>query len=302
MAQEKWLVDEPKVIDTGIVRALRVGLVGGQVDVVTHDEPTARVEIHQVSGKPIKVEIEGDTLTVDHPQMRWDDPLGFLKSFRGGGARADVSILVPRDVTVNLGAVSAGVLLSGTERGAMLNSVSGDVVVDGVIGDVTVNAVSGTTTIRDQVGAVALRTVSGDVVATGEIRRFTADAVSSAVVLDLHGSPDQVKVNTVSGSVDVRLEHGTAYSSTVATATGRLQFDDAEIRGTRGSYTRTDGELSGSYVDIRVNTVSGDVAIVHGPAPVPTAEATGTPGTAPDGGAGGTGSTAPSFDEQGGVA
>ncbi|WIB11884.1 hypothetical protein [Curtobacterium sp. MCPF17_052] len=95
MAQEKWLIDEPKVIDTGIVRALRIGLVGGQVDVVTHDEPTARVEIHQVSGKPIKVEIEGDTLTVDHPQMRWDDVLGFLKSFRGGGARADVSILVP---------------------------------------------------------------------------------------------------------------------------------------------------------------------------------------------------------------
>lgn len=299
MAQEKWLVDEPKVIDTGIVRALRIGLVGGQVDVVTHDEPTARVEIHQVSGKLIKVEIEGDTLTVDHPQMRWDDVLGFLKSFRGGGARADVSILVPRDVTVTIGVVSAGVLLSGTERGATLNSVSGDVVLDGVIGDVVVNAVSGTTTLRDQVGAVALRTVSGDVVATGEIRRFTADGVSSAVVLDLHGSPDQVKVNTVSGSVDVRLEHGTPYTSTITTATGRLQFDDAEIRGTRGSYTRTDGELSGSYVDVRINSVSGDVAIVHGHAP--STPAAPTAPTTPDAPPAPAAPTAPSFDEQGGT-
>ncbi|WIB36567.1 hypothetical protein [Curtobacterium sp. MCJR17_043] len=191
---------------------------------------------------------------------------------------------MPRDVTVTLGVVSAGVLLSGTERGAVLNSVSGDVVVDAVIGDVQVHAVSGTTTIRDQVGTVTLRTVSGDVVATGEIRRFSADAVSSAVVLDLHGTPDSVKVNTVSGPVDVRLEHGTAYTSTITTATGRLQFDDAELRGTRGTYTRTDGELSGSYVDIRVNSVSGDVAIVHGPAPVPAAD------------------TTPTADEQGGVA
>lgn len=94
MAQEKWLVDEPKVIDTGIVRTLRVGLVGGQVDVVAHDEPTARVEVHSVSGKQLKIEVDGDTLTVDHPQIRWDDPIGFLKSFRGK-ALADVSILVP---------------------------------------------------------------------------------------------------------------------------------------------------------------------------------------------------------------
>ena len=83
MAQEKWLVEEPKVIDTGIVRRLKVGLVAGQVDVVAHDEPTARVEVHSVSGKPLMVEVDGDTLTVDHPQIRWDDPIGFLKSFRG---------------------------------------------------------------------------------------------------------------------------------------------------------------------------------------------------------------------------
>ena len=99
------------------------------------------------------VEVDGDTLTVDHPQIRWDDPIGFLKSFRGK-AHADVSILVPRDAGITLGVVSAGALLSGTNRGATLNTVSGDLVVDGVAGDVTVNAVSGATTIRDLDGAL----------------------------------------------------------------------------------------------------------------------------------------------------
>ncbi|WFR68185.1 DUF4097 family beta strand repeat-containing protein [Curtobacterium flaccumfaciens] len=262
MAQEKWLVEEPKVIDTGIVRRLRVGLAGGQVDVVAHDEPTARVEVHSVSGKPMKIELDGDTLTIDHPQIRWDDPLGFLKSFRGK-AHADVSVLVPRDAAVTLGVVSAGALLSGTNRGATLNTVSGDVVVDDVAGDLTVNAVSGTTTIRELDGALTVHTVSGDVVATGAIPRFAADGVSADVVLDLHGTPDSARVNTVSGSVSVRLEDGVPYRCTVSTASGKLQFDDSEIRGVRGSYVKQGGELSGQWLDLRVNSVSGDIAVLH---------------------------------------
>ncbi len=262
MAEEKWLVEEPKVIDTGIVRRLRVGLAGGQVDVVAHDEPTARVEVHSVSGKPMKIELDGDTLTIDHPQVRWDDPIGFLKSFRGK-AHADVSVLVPRDAIVTVGVVSAGALLSGTNRGATLNTVSGDLVVDDVAGDVTVNAVSGTTTIRELDGALTVHTVSGDVVATGAIPRFSADGVSADVVLDLHGTPDSARVNTVSGSVSVRLEDGVPYQCTVSTASGKLQFDDSEIRGVRGSYVKQGGELSGQWLDLRVNSVSGDIAVLH---------------------------------------
>lgn len=270
MAQEKWLVEEPKVIDTGIVRRLRVGLAGGQVDVVAHDEPTARVEVHSVSGKPMKIELDGDTLTIDHPQVRWDDPIGFLKSFRGK-AHADVSVLVPRDAIVTLGVVSAGALLSGTNRGATLNTVSGDLVVDDVAGDVIVNAVSGTTTIRELDGALTVHTVSGDVVATGAIPRFSADGVSADVVLDLHGTPDQARVNTVSGAVSVRLEDGVPYQCTVSTASGKLQFDDSEIRGVRGSYVKQGGELSGQWLDLKVNSVSGDIAVLHAP---PVAERT----------------------------
>jgi len=272
MAQEKWLVEEPKVIDTGIVRRLRVGLAGGQVDVVAHDEPTARVEVHSVSGKPMKIELDGDTLTIDHPQVRWDDPIGFLKSFRGK-AHADVSVLVPRDAIVTVGVVSAGALLSGTNRGATLNTVSGDLVVDDIAGDVTINAVSGTTTIRELDGALTVHTVSGDVVATGAIPRFSADGVSADVVLDLHGTPDSARVNTVSGSVSVRLEDGVPYQCTVSTASGKLQFDDSEIRGVRGSYVKQGGELSGQWLDLRVNSVSGDIAVLHAAPQAPQAPA-----------------------------
>ncbi|WP_066522480.1 DUF4097 family beta strand repeat-containing protein [Curtobacterium ammoniigenes] len=262
MAQEKWLVDEPKVIDTGIVRRLRVGLVAGQVDVIAHDEPTARIEIHSVSGKPLKVEIDGDTLTVDHPQVRWDDPIGFLRSFRGK-AVADVSILVPRDASVTVGVVSAGALVSGVNHGATLHTVSGDVVAQGIGGDLQVNAVSGEVAVREHDGQVTVRTVSGAVAATGAISRFTCDGVSGDVLLDIHGVPDIARINTVSGDIRLRLQHGVPFACSVATASGTLQFDGEEIRGIHGSYTKRSGDLSGQWLDMRVNTVSGNVAVLH---------------------------------------
>ncbi|MEJ1230155.1 MAG: hypothetical protein WDM88_05315 [Galbitalea sp.] len=53
------------------MRRLKVALVRGQVDIVGHDEPTTRVEVHSVSGKELRVALDGDSLEVDHPQLRW---------------------------------------------------------------------------------------------------------------------------------------------------------------------------------------------------------------------------------------
>ena len=40
MAQEKWLIEQgPKTIDIGAIRSLKVGLIGGRIDVIGHAEP-----------------------------------------------------------------------------------------------------------------------------------------------------------------------------------------------------------------------------------------------------------------------
>lgn len=105
MATEKWLIESEKIIDIDMVRKLKVGLIGGKVDIVGHDEPGARVEVHSVSKKPLKVSINRDTLEVDHPQLSWDNFIDVFKSFNNN-ARADVSIMVPRDVALKFGTVS----------------------------------------------------------------------------------------------------------------------------------------------------------------------------------------------------
>lgn len=262
MAQETWIVSDPTVIDLEVVRSLKVGLIGGQVDIVAHDEPGARVEVHSVSGRDLKVALDGDTLVVDHPQLKWET---FLDNFRlvGAKARADVSILVPRTTAVTLSVIGADAMLSGLHAAVTVNTVNGDIVLDGLVGTATVHAVTAEVGVRDHRGDLSVQTVGGDVTVSGEIRRFSCDGVSADVVADLHGTPDRLKNSTVSGALTVRLDAGVPTQYRISTLTGRLQLDDMQITGVNGQYTGRHGQLAGAFTELRANSVSGDVSVVH---------------------------------------
>lgn len=276
MALEKWLVTpgQAKVIDIEVVRSLKVGMIGGKIDVIGHDEPGTRIEVHSVTGKDLKISIDGDTLEIDHPQLRWDNFIEVFASFRGT-AKADVSILVPRDVALKLGVISAEALISGLTNGARLSTVSGDIVVDGVTGDLELNAVNGEMSVRGLEGSIIAHTVSGDCTASGAIRRFSLDGVNSEVFLDIEGTPDSINTNTVSGNLTVRLGADVATRYRLNTVSGTLQLDDQTIRGTFGKgYESSTGALEGSWLELQANSVSGDITVVRrSTAPAPAGSA-----------------------------
>lgn len=263
MAPEKWLVDEPTTIELEGIRRLRVGLVGGHVDVLAHDEPTVRIEVHSVSGKDIRITADGDRVEIDHAQLSWETWLDVVRNLRPGASRADVSILVPRESSLKLGVVSASALVSGLRGDADLSTVGGEIVADGLDGALKLNAVNAELTVRGHTGTIEAHTVSGDITASGAVTRFTADGVSGNVYLDLRGIPDLVRVNTVSGDVTTRLDEGVAASYAISTVSGKLQLGDSSIRGVRGRFTGKHGKLEGRWLDFRANTVSGDVSVLH---------------------------------------
>jgi DUF4097 and DUF4098 domain-containing protein YvlB len=262
MAEEKWLIDGPKVIDLGPIRRLKVALVRGQVDIVGHDEPTTRVEVHSVSGKELRIALDGESLEIDHPQLRWDNFIDVFRNF-AGSARADVSILVPRDVALKFGVVSSTGLISGLHADATISTVSGNLVVDDLRGEITLNSVSGELAVSNHLGKVTAHTVSGDITVSGEVGRFRADGVSSDIFLDLSGNPDEIKINTVSGNITTRLESEQAADYRISTVGGRIQLDDSEITGVRGTYNGKYGTREHSWLDFRANTVSGNIAVLH---------------------------------------
>ncbi|MFH8251644.1 DUF4097 family beta strand repeat-containing protein [Microbacterium sp. B2969] len=279
MTLEKWIIHpgETRVIDIEDVRKLKVGLVGGQIDVVAHDEPGVRIEVHAVTVKDLRIEATGDVVEIDHPQLRWDNFLEVFRNFGAGGPKAEISVAVPRELALNLGVVSASALVSGLRSDVKLNTVSGDIMADGLTGDVSVNAVSGDVQIRELTGTLNANSVSGDVAATGALRKATIDTVSGAVLVDSRGEVHSVNLNTVSGATTIRLDDGLPANYAMRSVSGRVQVDGVVRSGQGGlttNYVGSIGELSGTFVDVRVNSVSGDITVLRR-----------SPVTAPDDGA-----------------
>lgn len=265
MTQEKWLVapGQTKIIDIELVRSVKVSLIGGKVDIIGSDEPGARIEVHSVSGKDLKISMSDDALDIDHPQLRWDNFIDVFSSFRGN-AKAEVSITVPRDVALKFGVVTADALITGLRNDAKLSTVSGDLVIDDITGDLDLNGVNGEVSVRNHTGTIHARTVSGDITASGAIRRFSVDGVTSAVFLDIDGTPDEIATNLVSGALTVRLDADVPTRYKLNTVSGTLQLDNQTIRGTLGrGYDGSTGDLSGAWLELRASSVSGNISVVR---------------------------------------
>ncbi|QMU97028.1 DUF4097 domain-containing protein [Microbacterium esteraromaticum] len=265
---EKWLIapGEERVIDIDSASRLKVGLVGGQVDVIAHDEPGIRIEVHGVTVKDLRIESDGTQVEIDHPQIGWDNFLDVFRNFGAGGPKAEVSIAVPRAIALTLGVVSAGALVSGIRNDAKLNTVSGDLIADGISGDLTANSVSGDVQVRALTGSINANSVSGDVAVTGSLRKATVDTVSGSILVDAVGDINTINLNTVSGGMTVRLDETLPANYVLRSMSGRLTVDGVErSSGGPSSYTGQIGELAGSFVDVRANSVSGGVTVLRRP-------------------------------------
>ncbi|MFS2280739.1 DUF4097 family beta strand repeat-containing protein [Microbacterium sp.] len=265
---EKWLIapGEERVIDIESASRLKVGLVGGQVDVIAHDEPGIRIEVHGVTVKDLRIESDGTQVEIDHPQIGWDNFLDVFRNFGAGGPKAEISIAVPRAIALTLGVVSAGALISGIRNDAKLNTVSGDLIADGITGDLTTNSVSGDVQVRGLTGSINANSVSGDVAVTGSMRKATVDTVSGSILVDAIGDMNTINLNTVSGGMTVRLDETLPANYVLRSMSGRLMVDGVErSSGGPSSYSGQVGELAGSFVDVRANSVSGGVTVLRRP-------------------------------------
>ncbi|MEV4777013.1 DUF4097 family beta strand repeat-containing protein [Microbacterium sp. LWH12-1.2] len=263
---EKWLIapGEERVIDIESVTRLKVGLVGGQIDIIAHDEPGIRIEVHGVTIKDLRVESHGGEVEIDHPQLGWDNFLEVFRNFGSGGPRAEVSVAVPRAIALNMGVVSAGALVSGISNDARLSTVSGDIIVDTLIGDLTVNSVSGDVQVRGLTGSLSANSVSGDVAVTGAVRKATIDTVSGAALVDAVGDVNTINLNTVAGSSTVRLDETLPANYVARSMSGRILIDGIERNSSGPSnYTGSTGELAGRFVDVRANSVSGSITVLR---------------------------------------
>ena len=265
MAEESWVVTGPQVIEVDDVRSLRVQVVGGRVDVVAHDEPGVRLEVHSVDGRPLEVDLRDGELRVGYPFTLggWEGFLDKFRTFRSTRDRVDISLAVPRALTTKVGTVSADGLLEGVHAAASVSTVSGSLVVDGTRGSLGADTVSGEVVVRDHTGELTLNSVSGELAASGALSRVHAATVSGELALDVTTGGASVDASSVSGDVTVRVPEGEGVHVTADAVSGRLVVDGEE-RGGRFPGRHLDVTTGDGRSRVTASTVSGHVTLLRG--------------------------------------
>jgi Putative adhesin len=270
MAQE-WQIDGPKVLDIGgeceTVTKLKLALVAGRVDIVTHDDsPTARLEVHEVTGPPLLVTWDASTLKVSHVKDKDASLWEAVKSFGQDKGRrsARISISVPAGAEVSASTVSAEALINGVRATVKAHTVTGLITLDDITGNVDTNTVSGDIECHALEGDFQGNSISGALtVQASHLGRIRLNTVSGDITLDLSDGTAQIQSNSVSGDLTVRIPAGGGYDVAARTAAGHVVIDGRSLNGD-APYQRG-GQLSNGdkALVIKANSVSGDVVVLR---------------------------------------
>lgn len=268
MAENSWTVTGPQTIDVDGVSSLKLGIVRGRFDIVTHDEDVTRIEVSEVHGDPLAVTLADGRLEVRH---QLHGPQGWFKNLMGSvnnnsNNSVVISIAVPVGVEVEAGTVSGDGLVSGISGHTKLNTVSGSVMSDGTSGDLHVNTVSGEVIARNHRGVLTAKSVSGEVTASGHFSNIRANTVSGDMSFDLQGFTHDFGANSVSGDLTIRLPRDVGVDIVAKSASGAVVIDDQKYMQPGGKLQTIAGP-DARLMLVRTNSVSGKTSIFHGQVP-----------------------------------
>jgi DUF4097 and DUF4098 domain-containing protein YvlB len=269
MEENTWTVTSPQVIDVDGVRALKLGIVRGRFDVVTHDEDVARIEVSEISGDPLAVSLVNGRLEVRH---QLHGAQGWFKNLmetvnHTSDNSAVITIAVPQGVEVEAGTVSGEGLIAGISAHVRLSTVSGSVEADGTSGELQVNTISGSVVVRNHRGVLTVKSVSGGVAASGHFTNVRTNTVSGHLSFELLDFTRDFGCNSVSGDLSIRLPHDVGVDIVAKSAGGAVVLDGRQYllgNGKVETITGPDGQL----MLVRANSVSGKTSIFHAPPPI----------------------------------
>ncbi len=244
-----------------------------EVELIAHDEESqrlidnARIELREGGSRP--------SLLVDVPQKK-----GFGFSISFGRSGVECRIRCPQESGLSARTKSADIVVRGTLGGLNVNTASGDVEVDRVTGGVNVKSASSDFSARD-VGAVSIQTASGDI--DIERARGPVNLTTVSGDISIEEAYDNISANSVSGDQDHRsvmrgivASHSVSGDVRIGVRRGsKAYLDCTTVSGDTTSELDMSGDVpagDGPMVEIRAQTVSGDIRITRAPAPTDTQE------------------------------
>jgi hypothetical protein len=207
-------------------------------------------------------------------------PAGKTVGIFTGVGRVDVSN-VDGDLMVDVG--SADITSKGTRGSLDLDTGSGDIRVDNAQGDINLDTGSGNVTINGAKGPrLNIDTGSGDVIASGieaahtendtgsggirldgvTTSRLSLDTGSGDVRATLTTTPDDIEIDTGSGSVTLRLPADASAMVELDTGSGDFTVD-FPLTVTHKEESNLRGKLGSGRGRITIETGSGDISLLR---------------------------------------
>lgn len=224
------------------ISAFELDWIAGEIDIRFYDgdqirfEETAPRELSE--NETLRYLVSGEKLTI-----RFCEPkTGVLRTLKM--PEKSLRVLLPKSL--------AGMDIS-------VHNVSSSVYVDcdqTALRELIVESVSGAVKIIDaRVPVLRVSTVSGSLVFKGVSDKADIETISGAVALDFPIIPKQLRTDSVSGSVIVRVMENDGFTATLDSISGRLTCDFAEMAGRKKAVYRN-GRAGFAF-----HTISGSVTI-----------------------------------------
>lgn len=214
--------EERRTVEASSDGNVSVSNVAGSIEIYGWSRDQVEVRADLGSGvEELIVERDGDNVTVR------------VKTPRNGSRNigSDLVIRVPEMSSIDVGAVSADIEVSGVYGEQRLHAVSGDVVTAAYGSDIQAEVVSGDIEIVGDGKAILseLTSVSGDIETSGLSGEIEASSVSGDLEI-LNGVFSRGQVNTVNGEIVFRAELLDGGRLDMETINGRIDLHfDGEI-------------------------------------------------------------------------
>lgn len=250
----------------------------GGIDVTAADVAQTEVRIEGKHADQVQVVHDRGQVSVIAPKTR-----GLF-----GDQKLDMDIVVPTDSSVVAKSGSADVRVSGQVADVKVKSGSGDVSLERVTGSGSIDTGSGDVALVEAAGELRVRSGSGDIAAeilaaatsistgSGDIRveRAAGPVVVKTGSGDLDIARAEADVTMTTGSGDTLIRQAARGRITSKGASGDVRIgvpvgtpvwtDISTVTGTVSSGLEGVGEPApgADFVEVRANTVSGDVHLV----------------------------------------
>ena len=263
-----WEIKEPQTIVLGGVRSVRTRLYAGSLNIVGTDSDP-RLEVTSIKGQPLQVRLsDRGELFVGYDED--DNRPGLLRWVRQFGRRheATISLAVPRNCSVDLGAVSSTLMLSGLRAGAEVQNVSGEITLTGLTGRVSVRNISGSVEAAGVDGDLRVNVISGSLT-LADLAGESVDAqtVSGSILVDVADpSVRNIRAHSTSGSLTVRVPQDADLRVKMYTTSGALRTDLPESNGSNWSMPGIrvlDAQLGNGTGRLAAETVSGSITLLR---------------------------------------